>query len=833
MKSKWLSKVGAVALTGAMVMSSFTGCGKNDSTTDTTKATEKETEKKDDGGELDELTNEDLEAMSSKELAYYMGNGFNLGNTMEATDTGKYYGDMIDEGQTPEEIQQFFEQVWGQPITTQEMIDQIHDGGIDTIRIPVAWVCNSMRYQEGDYTISDAELARVKEIVDYCYNDNMFVIINDHWDGGWWGMFGAKDDNTKEEAWKLYESMWTQIADYFKDYDYHLIFEGGNEEIGDRLNDIDNPVVGGEGATLEKDTCYERALEINQKFVDVVRGTGGNNEKRFLLIPGYGTDITQTLDDRWSMPTDTAEGKLFLSVHYYTPWSYCGTTGEARWGTVKNVEEMNTIMSNLTKYEDYGIIIGECGVLPTSAGALKPDWQQWYTNFIGNCDVYGYVPVNWNTGDFIHKADGSWIDDEFKQFFIDHSFNSLKDKSIDDQKKDAQAAMDDVLANAPESFDTGEELTGDGEAKAWIMWDSQDWQLVHSVGDTYNADNDTLGITYEEPTITGEGEYTVSIDFTGTEGGYSTSTAFSAIGISNGETLFPGYIIDIKSFKINGEEYELTADPYTCSDDGLCTRVNIYNEWVGDDKVPGLFEEEGARAAVEDISNCKPIIVDQAADALQKIETLEITFDYKAGALGVSDYDGVDPKDYGTIGGGGSSENIAWLMWDSQDWQIVHAVGDEYNADNDTLGLKLTEPDVTGEGTYTVGIDFTGTDAGYSQSTAFAAIGIKDAETKYPGYIIEIQSIKINGEEYEMTGEPYTCSDDENCTRVNIYNEWVTKAITEIENARNSSGDLTNCTAVPIDRADELWQKIETIEITFNYTPGAQGISPNDANSKN
>ena len=158
---------------------------------------------------------------------------------------------------------------------------------------------------------------------------------------------------------------------------------------------------------------------------------------------------------------------------------------------------------------------------------------------------------------------------------------------------------------------------------------------------------------------------------------------------------------------------------------------------------------------------------------------------------------------------------------------------DQYNADNDTLGLKLTEPDVTGEGTYTVGIDFTGTEAGFSQSTAFSAIGINGAEEKYPGYIIEIQSIKINGEEAELTAEPYTCSDDETCTRVNIYNEWVTTDASEIDGARNSSGDLSKCSAVNIDRAADLWQKIETIEITFNYTPGAQGISPNDANSKN
>ena len=107
----------------------------------------------------------------------------------------------------------------------------------------------------------------------------------------------------------------------------------------------------------------------------------------------------------------------------------------------------------------------------------------------------------------------------------------------------------------------------------------------------------------------------------GTEAKFANGTAFSALAISNGELLYPGYVIDIKEVLVNGEPYELTAKPYTTSDDGKCTRVNLYNGWVGD--VPS-----GARTADGDLSDASAVVVDNAD--LTNIETLEITFDYVA-----------------------------------------------------------------------------------------------------------------------------------------------------------------------------------------------------------
>ena len=147
-----------------------------------------------------------------------MGTGINLGNTMEAT---KASGEIDNFKEATD-----FEQAWSAPITTQKYIDSVHSYGFNTIRIPVAW--SSMISKDGSYTINDKMLGRVEEIVNYALNNGMYVIINDHYDYGWWGMFGASDESLRARAWKKYEAIWTQISERFKNYSDHLIFESAN-----------------------------------------------------------------------------------------------------------------------------------------------------------------------------------------------------------------------------------------------------------------------------------------------------------------------------------------------------------------------------------------------------------------------------------------------------------------------------------------------------------------------------------------------------------------------------------------------------------------------------
>ena len=585
----------------------------SDSTTTTTTTTDSTTSSIDSTTitSILDFTEETFQAMTSLEVAYYMGNGTNLGNTMEAYGRTEIGFDA--------EVSAY-ETIWGQPITTEAMIQGMKESGFDTLRIPVAWT-NTMDLDNGNYTINQAYLDRVAEIVTYALDAGMFVIVNDHWDGGWWGMFGSADPLVQAEAWELYESMWTQIGTHFKDYSYRLIFESANEELGSRLNDAINEVNG----VLTENECYTMANAINQKFVEVIRGLGGKNADRFLLIAGYNTDIDKTVDNRFQMPTDTASNKLLLSVHYYTPWTYCGSSGDASWGTENHYNTQNELLEKMTKFTEmgYGVVFGEYAVLTRSDGSLKNNTIEFITNFLDNSDLYGYVPVLWDTNAFFKKDALEIVDSELATLFQNRSYQVQSAFSMEQIQNFAQLSMAEALAVAIENDlnnPDGPIIVGDEIAIAWIMYTSNDWGVTYSVGDAYDPTLATAGIVATDVIIEEAGTYTIALDFTGIETGYATSTAFSAIGISNGELLFPGYLIQITEILINGTHYALTGIPYTTSDDGVCTRVNLYNQWVS--QVP-----DEARVLIPiQKPYASAVVIDRTE--WTEIYTIQITFNY-------------------------------------------------------------------------------------------------------------------------------------------------------------------------------------------------------------
>lgn len=314
--------------------------------------------------------------ISSIDFVNAMGNGINLGNTMEAY----AHGDLMPASDITPELVTKCETAWGQPVTTQEIVDGMKNAGFDTLRIPVAWT-NLMNYENDDYTIPEAYMKRVHEIVDYARNDDMYVIINDHWDGQWWGMFGQTE--TEDKAWAMYESIWKQVSAEFKDYGDHVIFESANEELGDRLND-EFPQGSGKKGILTEDECYTKTNEINQKFVDIIRSSGGNNDKRFLLIAGYNTDINRTSDARYKLPTDTVSDRLLLSVHFYDPSDYCIGTVKT-WGKSKQFAAVNDLLAKLTAFTDKGIgvVIGEYGPQADKT-TLKDGTPSYIKNLLDN-----------------------------------------------------------------------------------------------------------------------------------------------------------------------------------------------------------------------------------------------------------------------------------------------------------------------------------------------------------------------------------------------------------------------------------------------------------------
>ena len=557
------------------------------------------------------------EGLTALEATRLMGNGINLGNTLEACDNNVGI-------KTNAPLS--YETHWGQPKTTQAMIDGMKAAGFDTIRIPVAWMTNATHLYEGDYTIDADYMDRVEEVVRYARKAGMYVIINDHWDGGWYGMFGSESAETRALAMEAYKGMWQQIAERFRDYSDYLIFESANEELGGRF-DENSPLYCSDSVVtyLNDDERYALTNEINQTFVDVVRATGGNNATRFLLIAGYSTDIDQTCDDRFQMPKDTADSKLMVSVHYYDPWSYCGASSAVsatKWGKVSDYEYLDQQLAKMTKFTEagYGVVIGEYGALPCSDG-LKDNTLAYHTAFLDACTKYNLTNCLWDCSGLYKRVSQTFADDDILAMYQEKRQANEEGQDYADVQAAAAAEAAAAAAKAPVTFLQDAVVVDDQTALAWIMWNDGSWALTHSVGDTYNADAISEGLVATNAIITGEGKYTVGLDFTGTAQGYSASVAFAAIGISNGEALYPNYLVNIKEVRINGEIYRLKGRAYTTSDDGVCTRVNLYNEWVT--SVP-----KTARLPGGNLAGATPTPINRNDAVIAEIKTIEIDFEY-------------------------------------------------------------------------------------------------------------------------------------------------------------------------------------------------------------
>lgn len=557
------------------------------------------------------------EGLTALEATRLMGNGINLGNTLEACDNNVGI-------KTNAPLS--YETYWGQPKTTQAMIDGMKAAGFDTIRIPVAWMTNATHLYEGDYTIDADYMDRVEEVVRYARKAGMYVIINDHWDGGWYGMFGSESAETRALAMEAYKGMWQQIAERFRDYSDYLIFESANEELGGRF-DENSPLYCSDSVVtyLTDDERYALTNEINQTFVDVVRATGGNNATRLLLIAGYSTNIDQTCDDRFQMPKDTVDSKLMVSVHYYDPWSYCGASSAAsatKWGKVSDYEYLDQQLAKMTKFTEagYGVVIGEYGALPCSDG-LKDNTLAYHTAFLDACTKYDLTNCLWDCSGLYKRVSQTFADDDILAMYQEKRQANEEGQDYADVQAAAAAEAAAAAAEAPVTFQQDAVVVDDQTALAWIMWNDGSWALTHSVGDTYNADAISEGLVATNAIITGEGKYTVGLDFTGTAQGYSASVAFAAIGISNGEALYPNYLVNIKEVRINGEIYRLKGRAYTTSDDGLCTRVNLYNEWVT--SVP-----KTARLPGGNLAGATPTPINRNDAVIAEIKTIEIDFEY-------------------------------------------------------------------------------------------------------------------------------------------------------------------------------------------------------------
>lgn len=244
-------------------------------------------------------------SVTAGDMAKLMGVGLSLGNTMEsfiATDCDKttYVWMPVCGDNRPID----YETCWGAIETTQEIIDGIKSEGFDTLRIPVYW--GDMMENDGTWTINSEYMARVREIVDYADNAGLFIVVNCHH----FDEFIIRR-HTIEECSEIFTTLWTQIAEEFKDYGYNLVFEGFNEYLGGSQFD--------ESGTLREPSfkdAYGMTNACNKAFVEAVRATGAKNADRVLIISGYNTNIDRTTESAFKVPADTVEDRLMVSVHY-------------------------------------------------------------------------------------------------------------------------------------------------------------------------------------------------------------------------------------------------------------------------------------------------------------------------------------------------------------------------------------------------------------------------------------------------------------------------------------------------------------------------------------
>lgn len=335
-----------------------------------------------------------FEDLNQSQIVEAMGPGWNLGNQLESVTDN-----------VPEETN------WGNPVITEKLIQSVKAAGFKSIRIPVSYFAKID--DDKDYTIDSKWLDRVQEVVDYCIKNDLYAVINIHGDGyntidGSWLLCNGKNQT---EIKKKYKKVWKQIAERFKNYDKHLLFESMNEEFDGSYSEPNKEY-------------YQNINDYNQIFVDTVRKTGDNNTKRWLIIPGWNTNIDYTTGDYgFKLPTDQyrdksidkEEQRIMISVHYYSPWDFCG--GEncviTQWGneaddpsktstTCDETYMKNQLNLMKTTFADkgYPVFIGEYGSIDkTSYDSENEYYRAYFARKL--CQLSrknGCIPMYWDNG---------------------------------------------------------------------------------------------------------------------------------------------------------------------------------------------------------------------------------------------------------------------------------------------------------------------------------------------------------------------------------------------------------------------------------------------------
>ena len=348
-----------------------------------------------------------LTGKNSYEITDQMTIGWNLGNSLECTNDSFNY----------DTAPKAFVTTWGNPEPTAEMIQTVKAAGFNTIRIPVTWY-QHLKYNEstGVYEINQKWMAYVKKVVDWAYNENMFIILNVHHEE--WVNAPEFNQQAYAEASAKLRDIWSQVSEQFKDYDQHLIFEGMNE-----------PRETGKGSSVEWGSGDENSRtyinNLNEIFVNTVRGQGSApNSERLLMLPGYCASSDINAINAIKIPQNS--GNVALSVHAYTPYFFAMDTGEyanhnfpGSDGYGNNYEaQLQSLFSSFKAASDskgVPMIIGEFSASDFDNTQSRVNWAKYYLTLAKQagitCVLWDNNVPNNGTGEghgYLYRLTNTW-----------------------------------------------------------------------------------------------------------------------------------------------------------------------------------------------------------------------------------------------------------------------------------------------------------------------------------------------------------------------------------------------------------------------------------------
>lgn len=303
--------------------------------------------------------------------------GWNIGNSLDC------YGSWIDGNNIYN-----YETAWGNPIITKELIHCVKENGFNAVRIPITW----FEKMNTKGTVSKRWFSRVKEVVDYVLDEDMYCIINVHHDAGGGDEAWLLADREKYESGmsEKFVFLWQQIAEYFKDYDEKLLFESFNEILDGDKN---------WGGSNSK--SYDVVNDLNQLFVDTIRNSGGNNLYRNIIVATYGDSSASSQVNGFSSPTDSVENHLIAEVHIYDPSGFCNGTDET-WDN-SDCEVVDSIFERLNekiiKKQNLPIIVGEFGSQDKfNTDEYTTQREKYASYFVKTAKNYGITCFWWDDG---------------------------------------------------------------------------------------------------------------------------------------------------------------------------------------------------------------------------------------------------------------------------------------------------------------------------------------------------------------------------------------------------------------------------------------------------